>query len=186
MWIRASHFSLGLLGLSAPLLPLFFPLCFLLSLNTCHHPFYLSDDFVSCAPTASCTTRSGLSRPRFRTPAPQPPLRLLCSVISGNPPATSGLLPKMGEGGGCHSQPRRGPTPWARVRVPFLFPATRCHAPSPLLAPRAPSPPSAPSSEAPKPPADTLVKVPGPPQPAGHGARRQGPLPRQRAPAARS
>lgn len=161
-----------------------FPLCFLLSRNTCHHPFYLSDDFVPAR----------LPLPVLRVlgfPVPDIGHQLLSHRLGCFAQSSLAILPqrlgcslRWGKGG-CHSQPRRGPTPWARVRVPFLFPATRCHAPSPRLAPRAPSPPSAPSSEAPKPPADALVKVPGPPQPAGHGARRQGPLPRQRAPAAR-
>lgn len=49
----------------------------------------------------------------------------LCSVISGNPPASSGLLPKMGEGGLLPAVPARAhsvhPGPGTTSRPPDLL-----------------------------------------------------------------
>lgn len=72
-------------------------------------------------------------------------------MISGNPPATSGLLPPRWGKEGCYPQFRLGPTLCTRVPVPRRVPATCSYLPFPLKTFRPQSLPSAASSEAPEP-----------------------------------
>lgn len=76
----------------------------------------------------------------------------LCLVISGNPPATSGLLPKMGVGGTPFCSPCGSPHCAPGSPAPPRAPATRSHLPNPYLVIPPPPPPEAPSPEAPEPP----------------------------------
>lgn len=86
----------------------------------------------------------------------------LCLVISGNPPATSGLLPKMGGGGLPFAAPAGAHTVPPRPPAPPRLPATCSHplACRPNLRPR-PAAPRLPSRRL-----DKVVKVTGPSPPS--------------------
>lgn len=119
--------------------------------HSCHHPFYLPEDFFFAVLPLSAlrVLIPGFSHPLFFRLFDFFPLFGDLWQSSRNVWAP----PQDGGGGTPICSPCGSPHCAPGSPAPPRVPATRCHLPNPYLVIPPPPPPSAPSSEAPEPPA---------------------------------